>query len=103
MVSAIDLARLSTTQIHLHAITARDDRVSYRFSSTLYSTDSLTRYNNQRRCCQLSAQLDSLQHRFTYFLLQSEKMVSAVDLAESFTAQIIYLLAMTAREDGVSY
>jgi hypothetical protein len=40
-----------TARIHLHAITAREDGVSYRFGSTLYSTDSLTRYNSQRRCC----------------------------------------------------
>jgi hypothetical protein len=49
MVSAIDLAGLSTAQIHLLPITAREDDVSYRFSSTLYSIDPLTSYNGQRR------------------------------------------------------
>jgi hypothetical protein len=33
---------------------AREDGVSYRFSSTLDNTDSLTSYNGQRRWCQLS-------------------------------------------------
>jgi hypothetical protein len=80
-VSAINSARLFTAQIHLLAMTAGGDGVSYRFGSTLYSTDSLTRYksqrswrqisilystesltryNSQRGWCQLSIQLDSL-------------------------------------------
>jgi hypothetical protein len=37
MLSAINSARLSTAQIHLHAITVREDAVSYQFSSTLYT------------------------------------------------------------------
>jgi hypothetical protein len=89
MVSAIDLARLSTAQVHLQTVTVREDDSArpstaqiyllpittkadgvshYRFSSTLYSTDSLTRYNSQRRCCQLPIQLNAVQHRFTYSL-----------------------------------
>jgi hypothetical protein len=101
MVSAIDSARLSTVQIHLHAIrvrvvgvryrfstaqnhllaiTAREDGVSYRFSSTLYSTDSLTSYNSQRRWCQLSA----------------------IDSARLDAAQI-HLQSITGRKDDVSY
>jgi hypothetical protein len=44
MVSAIDSARLSTAHIRLLPITAREDGVSYRFSSesTQYSIDLLT-------------------------------------------------------------
>jgi hypothetical protein len=42
MVSAIDSARFSTAQIHLLPMTAREDRISYPFNSTLYSTDSHT-------------------------------------------------------------
>jgi hypothetical protein len=51
--------------------------VSYRFSPTLYSTDTLTNYN-------------------------SEKMVSAINPTRLTTVQI-HLLALTAREDSVSY
>jgi hypothetical protein len=47
-VLAINSAHLSTAQIYLHPITARDDGVSCQFSSTLHSTDSLTPYNSQR-------------------------------------------------------
>jgi hypothetical protein len=67
-VSYINSARLSTVQIHLLAITDRDEGVSYQFRWTLYNTDSLTRYNSEGRWCQLSIQLGSPQHRFTYFL-----------------------------------
>jgi hypothetical protein len=49
MASAIDSGRLSAAQIHLLPITAEEDRVSYKFCSTLYSTDSRTTYNSQRR------------------------------------------------------
>jgi hypothetical protein len=47
MVSAIDSVRLSTAQIHLLPITAREGGVSYRFSSTLYCTGTLTRYDKR--------------------------------------------------------
>jgi hypothetical protein len=102
MVLIIDSARLSAAQIHLLAIIAREDGVSYRFSGTLNSTDSLTRYNGQRGWCQLPIQLDSPHHRFTYFLQQPEKMVSAMDFAGPCTAQS-HLHPVTAREDGVRY
>jgi hypothetical protein len=78
IVSAVDSVRLFTAKIRLPAITIREDVISYRFSSTLYSTDSLTSYNGQRRGNQLLVRCGSLQHRFTYNLI-------------------------TARKDGVSY
>jgi hypothetical protein len=53
MASAIDSAEFFTAQIHLLPITASEDGVSYRFSPTLYSTDSLTNYNSQRGWRQL--------------------------------------------------
>jgi hypothetical protein len=121
-VSAIDTGELFTAQIHLLPKIAREDGVSHRFGWTRYSKYALTRYNSQRGWCQLSIRLDSLQHKFTYSLEQPEKIVSAIDSAKSFTAQIyllpeimvsaidsallvtaqIHLLPITARGD-VSY
>jgi hypothetical protein len=47
MVSAIDSARHSTAQIPLLPVTAGEDGVSYRFGSTSYSAESLTRYDRE--------------------------------------------------------
>jgi hypothetical protein len=102
MVSALDSARLSTALSYLHAITVREDGVSSRFGSTLGSTQSLTCYNSQRKWRQLSIQLNSLHHRFTYLLYQAEKMALAIDSARLPTSQI-HLLPIAFREYSVSY
>jgi hypothetical protein len=80
MVSAIDSVRFSTAQIHLLPTVAREDGVSYRFHSALYSPYSLTNYNR----------------------LQPAMMVSTIHSACFSTAQI-HLQTRTARGDGVSY
>jgi hypothetical protein len=68
LVLAVNSAQLSTVQIHLLPVTAGEDGVTCQLGSALYSADSLTHYNSQRRWRQLPTQLSSLQRRFTYTL-----------------------------------